>query len=198
MSWPHLRLFEPGGVQTEAGGILKPKRAVRRVPRVDGISEVDTSVTQDRFQELHAHRDRLYRALALALGNPGLAADAIDEAMVRAYTRWDRIEAYASPEGWVYRVAMNVARSALRKTRREDLWDQPPETTVVDQHPDLELREAISRLPVNFRSVVVARFLLDWSTAETAEGLGIPEGTVKTRLKRALRRLAKDLGGEEE
>lgn len=164
---------------------------------MDGISEVDTSVTQNRFHEFHAHRDRLYRAVALAVGDAGLAADAIDEAMTRAYTRWDRIEDYASPEGWVYRVALNVARSALRKTRREDLWDQPPEGTVTDHQPNLELRAAIGRLPVKFRNVVVARYLLDWSTADTAEALGIPEGTVKTTLKRALTRLAKDLEGDE-
>lgn len=177
-------------------GILKPNSTVKRVSGVEGISEVDTSVAQDRFSELHAQRDRLYRAVALAVGDTTLAADAIDEAMTRAYTRWDRIEDYASPEGWVYRVAMNVARSALRKTRREDLWDQPPEGKIFDDQPDLELRAAVGRLPLKFRSVVVARYLLDWSTAETAEALRIPEGTVKTRLKRALAHLAKDLEGE--
>lgn len=161
------------------------------------MSEVDTSVTYDRFHELHAQRDRLYRAVALAVGDAALAAEAIDEAMARAYTRWDRIEGYASPEGWVYRVALNVARSSLRKTRREDLWDHPPEGNLTDRQPDLELREAIGRLPVKSRAVVVVRYLLDWSTAETAEALGIPVGTVKTRLKRALARLARELEGEE-
>lgn len=160
-------------------------------------AEVNTSVAQDRFQELVAQRDRLYRAVALAVGDVGLAADAIDEAMTRAYIHWDRVESYSSPEGWVYRVAMNVARSAIRRSQREDLWDQPPEMFVVDGHPDLELRVAIGRLPVKFRSVVVARFLLDWSTADTATALGIPKGTVKTRLKRALARLADDLEGEQ-
>ena len=164
---------------------------------MDGTVEVDASVTQDRFEELHSRRDRLYRAVALAVGDAGLAAEAIDEAMARAYARWDRIGAYSSPEGWVYRVAINVARSALRKTRREDLWELPPEEAVADDHPDLELRAAIGRLPVKFRSVVVARYLLDWSTAVTAQALGIPEGTVKVRLKRALSRLAEDLKGAE-
>lgn len=177
---------------------LKPNQPVKRVSGVEGLPEVDTSVGQDRYQELHAQRDRLYRAVALAVGDTTLAADAIDEAMARAYTRWDRLEDYASPEGWVYRVALNVARSTLRRTRREDLWEQPPEGEIFDDQPDLELRAAVARLPVKFRSVVVARYLLDWSTAETAEALGIPEGTVKTRLKRALARLAKELEGEGE
>lgn len=164
---------------------------------MEGATEAETSVSRDRFRELHSQRDRLYRAVALVVGDAGLAADAIDEAMTRAYTRWDRIAAYASPEGWVYRVALNAARSAIRKKRREDLWEQPPERTVVDRPPDLELRAAIGRLPANSRDVVVARYFLDWSTADTAAALGIPEGTVKTRLKRALARLAADLEGAE-
>lgn len=157
---------------------------------MDSTVEVDASVTQDRLEQLHSRRDRLYRAVALAVGDAGLAAEAIDEAMARAYARWD-------PEGWVYRVAIKVARSALRTTRWEDLWDLPPEEAVADDHPDLELRAAIGRLPVKFRSVVVARYLLDWSTADTARALGIPEGTVKVRLRRALGRLADDLKGAE-
>jgi RNA polymerase sigma factor (sigma-70 family) len=165
---------------------------------VEGASEVDISVSHDRFHELHAQRDRLYRAVALVVGDAGLAGEAIDEAMTRAYSRWERIEDYASPEGWVYRVALNVARSTLRKKQREDLWEQPPERMVVDLPPDLELRAALGRLPLKFRAVVVARYLLDWSTSDTAAALGIPEGTVKTRLRRALSRLAKDLEGAEE
>lgn len=111
---------------------------------MEGMPEVNTSVAPDRFQELHSRRDRLYRAVALAVGDSTLAADAIDEAMTRAYTRWNRIELYASPEGWVYRVAMNVARSALRKTRREDLWEQPP---AGDHRPKLESQRLAHDVP---------------------------------------------------
>jgi DNA-directed RNA polymerase specialized sigma24 family protein len=69
---------------------------------------------------------------------------------------------------------------------------------VMDLPAGLELRAAIGRLPVKLRSVVVARYLLDWSTTDTAEALGIPQSTVKTRLKRALARLADELEGVEE
>jgi RNA polymerase sigma-70 factor (ECF subfamily) len=55
----------------------------------------------------------------------------------------------------------------------------------------------MERLPVKYRTVVVARYLLDWSTQETAAALRIPEGTVKSRLTRALDRLAIDLEGGE-
>lgn len=174
---------------------MKPDRPLMRVFPVEGMSDVEASVSADRFRDLHSQRDRLYRAVALVVGDVELAAEAVDEAMARAYAHWDRIEGYASPEGWVYRVALNWARSALRRRRQEDLWDRPPERSVVEVPPDVELRAAVGRLPGKSRSVVVARYYLDWSTAVTASALGIPEGTVKTRLKRALARLAKDLEG---
>lgn len=167
-----------------------------RVVGVDGLSDTDLSMAEPGFRQLYDERDRLYRAVALVVGDVWLASDALDEAMTRALARWDRVSSYDSPEGWVYRVAVNWARSAARKRRREDLWANPPEGATVDRVPDLELRRAIGDLPSKYRSVVVARYLLDWSTADTADALGIPEATVKTRLRRALSRLAKALGGE--
>lgn len=177
---------------------VKPRRSVRRVLSVESTSDTGLSLSEARFRELHSQRDRLFRAVALAVGNAALAAEAIDEAMTRAYSRWDRLKDYDSPEGWVYRVALNFSRSALRKRHREDLWAQPPDRAVEDSLPDPQLRAAIGGLSVKYRSVVVARYLLDWSTSETAEALGVPEATVKTRLRRALARLAKDLEGAEQ
>jgi RNA polymerase sigma-70 factor (ECF subfamily) len=169
-----------------------------RVLLVEGVSEAEASVSSDRFRDLLESRDRLYRAVAMVVGDVGLAADAVDEAMARAYASWDRIGHYSSPEGWAYRVALNWARSVLRRRRQEDLWDQPPDGSVVEIPPDVELRSAVARLPAKFRTVVVARYYLDWSTSDTAEALDIPQGTVKTRSKRALARLAKDLEGTSE
>lgn len=158
--------------------------------------ETETQPPETGFRRLHTHRDRLYRTLALAVGDASLAAEAVDEAMARAYQRWDTVSSYENPEAWVYRVALNWSRSVFRKRHREDLWSEPPDRLVTDQTNDPELRTAIGRLPVKLRSVVVARYLFDWSTTESAEALGVPEATVKTRLRRALALLAQDLGDE--
>lgn len=176
---------------------MKPSDLVMRVHSVDGIVESETGVVGTDFERIHSQRNRLYRALALAVGDPTLAAEAVDEAMTRAYERWSVVSKYDNPEGWVYRVALNWARSVYRKTNRENLWSDPPDWPVSDHIADHDVRVAIGRLPVKLRSVVVVRYLLDWSTIQTAEALGIPQATVKTRLRRALVRLAKDLGDDE-
>ena len=64
-------------------------------------------------------RDSVARALVLTLGNQELGVEAADEAMTRAYQRWIQVHSYENPEGWVYRVGLNWARSIWRKRRRE-------------------------------------------------------------------------------
>jgi len=177
---------------------VKPPVSSMRVPTVEEILETGWSPPESAFRHLYAQRDRLYRALALTTGDPALAAEAVDEAMTRAYDCWHRIARYDNQEAWVYRVAVNWSRSVFRKRRREDLWRDPPDTMAFDPTPNPRLRAAIGNLPRKLRAVVVTRYLLDWSTAETAAALGVPESTVKTRPRRALARLAQDLGGESE
>jgi len=143
------------------------------------------------FEGFHrTNRDRLYRALVMTTRDPDVAAEAIDEAMARAAERWSVVGAYNAPEGWVYRVALNWARSVFRRRR-----PLPRSSGLVwDVLPDPDVTRAVAALPYKLRVVVVARYYLDWSTPQIAEGLDIPLGTVKSRLHRALERLGKNLG----
>ncbi len=128
------------------------------------------------------------RALALTIGDAGLAAEATDEAMTRACQRWTRVQHYDNPSGWVYRVGLNWARSWFRRHREvPSLWTDQPSPPVAPVDPALDA--AIGELDVKHRSVVVLRYLLDWSVAETAAALDIAPGTVKSRLSRALDQL---------
>lgn len=142
-----------------------------------------------------AWRDPIRRALALATGDTTLADEAIDEAMTRALTQWEKVGSYERPEGWVYRVGLNFARGVYRK-RRWEVLQEIDESSVVWTRPEpsfIEVIDAVGRLSLKLRSVVVARFYLDWTMAEIAVSLDIPEGTVKSRLSRGLKRLAEDL-----
>jgi RNA polymerase sigma factor (sigma-70 family) len=140
-------------------------------------------------------RSPVRRGLAMALGSAGLAEEAVDEAMTRALTHWEKVSGYDRPEGWLYRVGLNWARGVFRKRRYELLSEiEPDARSLVDPLPDPDLIESVGRLSLKLRSVIIARYYLDLSTAEVAQALEIPEGTVKSRLSRALERLAHDLG----
>jgi RNA polymerase sigma factor (sigma-70 family) len=138
-------------------------------------------------------RPRLLRTMLLTLDDQDLAVEATDEAMARAFQRWSTVSGYANSDGWTYRVALNWARSRLRRRHREltvrSGREQPP-SLAADAAMDPALDEAVRLLPFKLRAVVVLRYYLDWSTEESAKALGVPKGTVKSRLHRALRQLA--------
>ena len=146
------------------------------------------------FEDFYrSHRDPVFRALLVTLRNPDAAIDAVDEAMARALERWEKVSGFDRPEAWVYRVGLNWAVSAWRRNRRE-VQDILVEPSVEDGLPEPEVVRALSRLSVRHRAVVVCRYYLDWSTEDTAAALQISEGTVKSRLSRALKKLAVELG----
>lgn len=161
------------------------------------MSVSETEPLRTSFETFYSFsRPRIFRAVALVLDDTDFAADATDEALARAAERWNDVGAYDNPSGWVYRVALNWARSNLRRLARErgELAFEPGYEQAL---PDPELIEAVRKLPRKYRAVVVARFLLDWSVEETAEALDVPEGTVKTRTRRALARLRTAIEGQE-
>jgi RNA polymerase sigma-70 factor (ECF subfamily) len=116
--------------------------------------------------------------------------------MARAAQRWQEVSSYANPSGWVYRVAVNWGKSRLRRLSRETtrLAFEPGYEQSV---PDPQLIESVLALPIDYRAVIVARFFLDWSVEETSQVLRLPEGTVKTRTHRALKRLRRGLENNE-
>ncbi len=159
---------------------------------IELVSDIDVSPVAPDFASFFAeHYRSVATALALTLREDELANDATAEAMARAYQRWDEVGCFVNPTGWVYRVGLNWARSRRRKFLREVFGSESPEP---ESRPaaeiDPELDAALAKLPVEQRSVVALRYLLDWSEFQTAEALGIAPGTVKSRLSRALDRLA--------
>jgi RNA polymerase sigma-70 factor (ECF subfamily) len=141
------------------------------------------------------HRDTIGRALALTLNDEMLGFEATDEAMARAYERWNTVSGYANPEGWVYRTGLNWARSFLRRRKRsrpKDLLLVGPDVSS-DRLADTDLARALATLSDDHRAVVVLRFYSDWTVEQTARALDVAPGTIKSRLSRALDLLSKEL-----
>ena len=124
------------------------------LPADSGV--VDATVA-GRFDDFYrAHRDDMARALGLALRDAALGAEAADEAFARACQRWGTVGAYANPQGWVYRVGLNWARSWLRRVRRER--ERRPllaqDHAVEDRPRDLDLEHALASLNDAHRAVI--------------------------------------------
>jgi DNA-directed RNA polymerase specialized sigma24 family protein len=96
-----------------------PAAQVRTSPdavQPDAVQPGDVAAFESFYR---AEVDRVYRALAVTLGDAHLAREAADEAMARAYMHWHRVAACDSPGGWVFRVGLNWATSWWRKFGRE-------------------------------------------------------------------------------
>lgn len=88
-----------------------------------GIGVIETSAgagIEHGFTDFYAaYRDSTYRAVLVATRNPHRAEDAVQEAFMRAYDRWNVVQHHDRPHAWVTRVALNVATSWWRRHRRE-------------------------------------------------------------------------------
>jgi RNA polymerase sigma-70 factor (ECF subfamily) len=152
---------------------------------------------------MRRHNRRVYRATRAILKRDDEAEDVMQDAYVRAYEHLAEFRGEASFGTWVSRIAVYEALARVRREHRfrpltppiEEATavppesDRSPEQLVNDQQLRGVLEKAIDALPDDFRSVFVLRAVEQLSGAETAECLGIPEETVKTRLHRAKHKL---------
>lgn len=139
-------------------------------------------------------------SLAVVLGDGRFAEEVAAEAFARAWADWVRVSRMESPVGWVYRVALNHARSRFRRRRIERrLALGPIETVAAPSGPDDELWQAVAMLPPRARTAIALRYVADLPEAEIAELMGVARGTVAATLFSARRRLAGMLcGGDQE
>jgi RNA polymerase sigma-70 factor (ECF subfamily) len=144
--------------------------------------------------------DTSYRRLVVQLyavtGNAGEAEDLVQDAFVRASASGKRFQKVDNPEAWLRRTAINLHRNRWRKLRNFNRIRPKLETRSdlpgIDQH--LIVVDALRRLPEHQREVLALHYLADLPVAEIASTLGVPEGTVKTRLMRGREALAAQLG----
>jgi RNA polymerase sigma-70 factor (ECF subfamily) len=159
----------------------------------------------DAYGELVTmHQAAAFRVAYLLLGSVADAEDAAQEGFVRAYLALSRFRDGEPLRPWLLQVVGNEARNRRRARGRRDgmlaravtafrgstgVEALPPERQALAGEARAEVHEALATLDEGERQVVVCRYLLELSEAETAAALGIPAGTVKSRLHRGLRRL---------
>lgn len=142
----------------------------------------------EAFERLvQRHGGLLFRFLHLRLGNEPDASDALQETLAVAWTSLDRLRDPNSLRSWLLTIATRQAAALTRRTHRP-APDQPEPSG--EDGSGLELRAALAALPPDRRDVVLLRYLVGLSEAETAEALGISPGTVKSRASRARETIA--------
>jgi RNA polymerase sigma-70 factor (ECF subfamily) len=142
------------------------------------------------------HWPRVWRAAYSTTGERELANDAAQDAFLQAAAALHSFDLRRPIEPWLIRIAVNRAIDLVRARRRLVPAELADEGFVFDAPlPDEELREALAGLGPERRAVLALHYWLDYTTPEIAETLGLPLGTVNSRLARALRDLRHQLEG---
>ena len=156
------------------------------------------------FEELmRAHEDRVFSVCLRMLRDRDAALDATQETFLSVFRKADRFSGRSAFSTWLYRVAVNTCYDALRRTRRRPTAPLPEHTdppdlstddaiAAADVRPSIEA--ALAELPVEFRAAVVLSDLEGLPLQEVGDLLGVPVGTVKSRVFRGRRLLADALG----
>ena len=129
-------------------------------------------------------------------GNRAEAEDAVAEAYLKAWDRWDTVRDCDSPEAWVRRVASRIAVSSWRKAvnRLKAHHREAIDQQVDGLSPDhVALVHALRQIPADQRRVIVLHHLVGLSVGEIAHEVGAPTGTVKARLARGRKAMAAHL-----
>ena len=167
-------------------------------------------------EEALPHLDAVYRFALRLSGAPAQAEDLVQETFLRAYRSWDQYTRGTAAKSWLFTICRNVfLRKRERRQRHDEIVDEKvdrsgpgknpvnpvwvsimgvdPEGDFFDSIVDRRIIEAIEDLPEEYRTAVVLSDVEGLPYAEIAELMGIPVGTVKSRLFRGRRRLQQQL-----
>jgi len=155
------------------------------------------------YEEIvHRYQQVAFRTAYVITGSAADAEDAAQEGFVKAYRALATFRPGAEPRPWLLRIVANEARNRVRSTGRRHQLElrlaegyrpggaaPSPEAAAVAAEDTKRLLGFVNELSDEDRLVIANRYFLELSGEETAVALGIPEGTVKSRLSRALSRL---------
>jgi RNA polymerase sigma-70 factor (ECF subfamily) len=147
------------------------------------------------------HRERVARTAFLLVRDRHLAQDVAQESFLIGWRDLERLRDPGHFRAWVTGIAVNLARrrgggirlAPGRPTVSLEGGGEPASEGGSDAALDISVREAVAGLPLRLREAVVLRFYGGFTEAEMTSALGIPAGTVKSRLARARARLAEAL-----
>lgn len=140
-------------------------------------------------------RGKLYKTALVYLGNEVSALDAVDEAVYKALCGYKKLRQPEYFDTWMTRILINECHNELRRQKRFRPLEELPETAV-EEFDSLPLKEAVRRLPKELKDVVILRYFTGYTLVETAQALGIPQGTAATRQRKALSLLRLELEEE--
>lgn len=165
---------------------------------VEGDHEAFTQIMQ-------THEDRVFSVCLRIMGNRDQALDATQETFLTTFRKAGQFKGNSALGTWIYRIAVNTCYDQLRRQKRRrtdpipehlDPADHAAQEAVDSAGIRPEIQAALASIPADFRAAVVLSDIEGMALPEVAEILDVPVGTVKSRVFRGRRLLAKALGNQ--
>lgn len=157
-----------------------------------GIDIVVRAIKRDEhalLQVLESYEDVMYRTAFAYLKNEHDAIEAIQETTYRSFKKIHTLKEPRYLGTWLVRILLNVCHDMHKRKSRIELRETLELESHYDDTPNLEIVEAISLLPHEQQELIYLKYFLDMKNTDIASAQKIPEGTVKSRLHTALRKL---------
>ena len=137
----------------------------------------------------------LYRIAWSYLGNNADVEDAVQDALIKAWEKRSSLRDMKQFKPWMTRILMNQCKDQLRKRKKWSFYplEDAAAQEVEPPEPDSPVLEAVGKLKPELRTLVTLHYVDGYSIQEMAEALGIPENTVKTRMRSARRQLGRTI-----
>lgn len=154
---------------------------------------------------MRTHEDRVFSVCLRILRDRDTALDATQDTFLTVFRKVGQFEGRSALSTWIYRVAVNTCYDYLRRAKRRatenlpdhlDPSDPAAESALESASVRHEIEAALAAIPADFRDAVILSDLEGLLLPEVAEVLGIPVGTVKSRVFRGRRLLAQHLGNQ--
>jgi RNA polymerase sigma-70 factor (ECF subfamily) len=162
----------------------------------------------DAFNQImRNHEDRVFSVCLRIVGDREQALDATQETFLTAFRKAEQFKGNSALGTWIYRIAVNTCYDQLRKQRRRRTDPMPDHLEPIDHAAEdavesaglrPEIQQALAGIPEDFRVAVVLSDIEGMGLPDVAELLGVPVGTIKSRVFRGRRLLARELGNQTE
>ncbi len=168
-----------------------------------GLAAMKSLTSSERFElEAMPHLNDLFRAATRMIGDRGRADDVVQEVFLQAWKSFDKFQTGTNCRAWLYKILFHCVNHERRKWFRFPMLKETEEfieanlvaaSPVPDQLTDEEILAALDKIPAGYRAVLLLVDVEEFPYKEASEILGVPIGTVMSRLSRGRKMLREEL-----